>query len=327
MDTQAYHTAFLGVRLARLSLKSNNLTKCIGLSSSYRLPVVRNRMHTSSLVLDETSERLGSITPPVINMTKQVRQAFVPRPVATDIEDLTRRIPLSSSYFTTKPEHNDLMIYLNSLVSKYTTLPKVSREHYGSVTFISKEEFLRQAKRKSKDYADFLKLINRLLRIDPQLRPQEVDDVLQQYVSIQTLEDKQARKRKVDELGRAYGTGKRKDAVARVWLVAGEGNIIVNGQSLAERFTRIDKREAAIWPLKVAQVETAFNVFVICQGGGTTGQAEAISLGISKALRAYNPFLVPRLRKAGCLKQDRRIVERKKPGLLKARKSPQWVKR
>ncbi|KAK9473524.1 mitochondrial 37S ribosomal protein uS9m [Dipodascopsis tothii] len=256
-----------------------------------------------------------------------VRPAFLPRQTAEEVAELTRRVPVSPSYFTLKPEHNDLMIYLNSLVSKYSALPTVTREHYGNITFISKEEFLSQAKRKSKDYTDFLKVINRLLCIDPQLRPEEVDKVLQQYVSIQKLEDRLARQRKVDKLGRAYGTGRRKNATAQVWLVAGEGKVLVNGKSLAERFGRIDKREAAVWPLKVVQAETAFNVFAVCHGGGTTGQAEAIALGISKALRAYNPFLISRLRKAGCLKQDRRVVERKKPGKLKARKSPQWVKR
>ena len=112
-----------------------------------------------------------------------------------------------------------------------------------------------------------------------------------------------------------------------VILVEGTGEVIVNGKSLSQAFGRIHDRESAVWALKATSRLDKYNVFAVVQGGGTTGQAEAITLAVAKALLAHEPALKPALRRAGVVSRDPRRVERKKPGKLKARKMPAWVKR
>jgi len=131
----------------------------------------------------------------------------------------------------------------------------------------------------------------------------------------------------VDEDGRAYAYGRRKSSRAQVWLVEGEGEVLVNGKSLVDVFSRIHDRESALWALKSTARLDKYNVWIKVHGGGTTGQAEAITLAVGKALMVHEPALKPALRRAGCVTRDPRRVERKKPGKLKARKMPAWVKR
>lgn len=102
---------------------------------------------------------------------------------------------------------------------------------------------------------------------------------------------------------------------------------MINGKSIVQAFPRLHDRESAIWPLKVSQRIDKYNVFALVAGGGVTGQAEAVTLGLARALLVHEPALKPVLRRAGCVTRDPRAVERKKPGRLKARKKPTWVKR
>ena len=131
----------------------------------------------------------------------------------------------------------------------------------------------------------------------------------------------------IDEFGRAAGVGRRKESSARVLLVEGTGEVLVNGRSINAAFGRIHDRESALWALKITGRLDKYNVWALVSGGGTTGQAEAITLGLAKALLVHEPALKPVLRRAGVITRDRRRVERKKPGKLKARKMPAWVKR
>uniref|UniRef100_A0A7S3NHT6 30S ribosomal protein S9, chloroplastic n=1 Tax=Aureoumbra lagunensis TaxID=44058 RepID=A0A7S3NHT6_9STRA len=133
--------------------------------------------------------------------------------------------------------------------------------------------------------------------------------------------------KKVDELGRAYGTGGRKCAVARVWIYPGTGRFTVNSMSLIEYFPRIAHCEHIIEPFHCTETSCDFDVYSTTKGGGKSGQAGALRLGIARALQNYNPSFRPRLKQFGLLTRDSRIVERKKPGLKKARKAKQWVKR
>jgi len=130
-----------------------------------------------------------------------------------------------------------------------------------------------------------------------------------------------------DALGRAYATGKRKDAVARVWLKPGSGKVTVNGKEMDKYFARPVLQMILRQPFTVAGVENEFDVYATVKGGGLSGQAGAVKHGISKALQLYEPSLRAALKAAGFLTRDSRVVERKKFGRAKARKSFQFSKR
>jgi small subunit ribosomal protein S9 len=130
-----------------------------------------------------------------------------------------------------------------------------------------------------------------------------------------------------DALGRAYATGKRKDAVARVWVKPGSGRITVNGKELGAYFARPVLQMVVNQPFQVATVSGQFDVMATVKGGGLSGQAGAVKHGISKALNNYDPELRPALKAAGFLTRDARVVERKKYGKRKARRSFQFSKR
>jgi len=135
------------------------------------------------------------------------------------------------------------------------------------------------------------------------------------------------RERKVDKLGRAYATGKRKNAIARVWVKPGKGNIIINGKSSDAYFARPVLRMMINQPFKVTEREGEFDVFCTVVGSGLSGQAGAVRHGITKALCDYEPALRPALKHAGFITRDSRVVERKKYGRAKARRSFQFSKR
>jgi len=137
----------------------------------------------------------------------------------------------------------------------------------------------------------------------------------------------QAVKPRVDGLGRSYATGKRKDAVARVWLKAGTGKISVNGRDIAVYFARPVLRMMINQPFGVANRRDQYDIVCTVAGGGLSGQAGAVRHGISKALTLFEPGLRPVLKKGGFLTRDARTVERKKYGRAKARRRFQFSKR
>jgi len=124
-----------------------------------------------------------------------------------------------------------------------------------------------------------------------------------------------------------YATGKRKEAVAKVWMKAGTGSITVNGRSYEEYFSREAYRRAIREPLELVDFWGRFDVEAQVKGGGLTGQAEALRLGIARVISQINPELRKVLKKAGFLTRDARVKERKKPGLRGARARPQTSKR
>lgn len=123
------------------------------------------------------------------------------------------------------------------------------------------------------------------------------------------------------------GVGRRKSAVASVRLYPGDGTFVVNGKPAPEYFSRNVDLALALSPMKITGNENKFAISVIVKGGGISGQAGAIRHGIARALLEANPELRPVLREAGLLTRDARIKERKKPGLKRARKAPQYTKR
>ena len=124
-----------------------------------------------------------------------------------------------------------------------------------------------------------------------------------------------------------YGTGRRKSSTARVFLRSGKGAIVINGRSIEEFFGRETSRMIVRQPLELTKMTDKFDVSVTVEGGGITGQAGAIRLGIARALVEYNDTLKPELLKAGFMTRDAREVERKKVGLHKARRATQFSKR
>ena len=132
---------------------------------------------------------------------------------------------------------------------------------------------------------------------------------------------------KIDKFGRAYGTGRRKSAVARVWIKPGSGKITINGLDQEQYFARPVLRMVIAQPLIEAGRETEFDVVCTVKGSGLSGQAGAVRHGISRALVAYEPPLRTKLKPHGFLTRDPRVVERKKYGRAKARRSFQFSKR
>ena len=124
-----------------------------------------------------------------------------------------------------------------------------------------------------------------------------------------------------------YGTGRRKSAVARVFIKAGKGDIVVNGKPIADYFSRETSLMIVRQPLELTSHATTFDIKVNVTGGGETGQAGAVRHGIATALTLYEPTLRPPLKHAGLLTRDARVVERKKYGKAKARRSFQFSKR
>jgi small subunit ribosomal protein S9 len=133
--------------------------------------------------------------------------------------------------------------------------------------------------------------------------------------------------RKVDQYGRAYATGKRKDAVARVWLTRGTGKITVDGKDFSAYFARPVLQMLILQPILAADRDGQFDIIATCEGGGLSGQAGALRHGISKALTYFEPELRAVLKPYGFLTRDSRVVERKKYGKRKARRSFQFSKR
>ena len=135
------------------------------------------------------------------------------------------------------------------------------------------------------------------------------------------------REQQIDAQGRAYATGRRKDAVARVWIKPGSGKVVINGREQAVYFARPTLRLVLNQPFQVAEREGQYDVIATVKGGGLSGQAGAVKHGISQALTRFEPVLRGVVKAAGFLTRDSRAVERKKYGKAKARKSFQFSKR
>ena len=157
----------------------------------------------------------------------------------------------------------------------------------------------------------------------------ETMQTLEDLSSLKTAAPADASKyvQKLDKQGRAYATGKRKDAVARVWVKPGAGKITVNDRTVEVYFARPVLRMLIQQPLTLSNRQGQFDVVCTVSGGGLSGQAGAVRHGLAKALTNYEPELRPALKKEGFLTRDSRVVERKKYGKRKARRSFQFSKR
>ncbi|KAF2104156.1 hypothetical protein NA57DRAFT_31223 [Rhizodiscina lignyota] len=157
--------------------------------------------------------------------------------------------------------------------------------------------------------------------------PDEVKEAIARHTREIDPYESRPKQQFLDEWGRAMGIGRRKSSTAKAYVVQGDGEVLINGKSLTQFFGRVHDRESAVWPLKITQRLDKYNVWALVRGGGITGQAEALTLAVAKALCVMEPGLRLPLKLAGTLTRDSRKVERKKPGHVKARKMPTWVKR
>jgi small subunit ribosomal protein S9 len=150
---------------------------------------------------------------------------------------------------------------------------------------------------KSSHYAKVMRVAKRLNLIEPSLRPTEVKVALTEFTRDINPFLNMPNPITVDNFGRAVGVGKRKESTARAFVVEGTGEILVNGKTLSEAFGRVHDRESAVWALTATERLDKYNVWALVEGGGTTGQAEAITLAVAKALVAHEPALKTALRK------------------------------
>lgn len=150
---------------------------------------------------------------------------------------------------------------------------------------------------KAAKYKKIIDILDRLNCIDPAVIPGEVQNALDMYKRDLRQNVSQAKPKSLDNVGRARGMGRRKTSVARVVVLEGYGEVLVNGKPLAQVFERIHDRESAIWPLIATSRMEKYNVWATVEGGGKTGQAEAMTLGLARALLVHEPALKPALRR------------------------------
>jgi small subunit ribosomal protein S9 len=210
-----------------------------------------------------------------------------------------RLVPASPSYFTGQPAFTDSLLSLRSLLRRYQTLPTVPPSQAPRVAWRTLFQFrmvvgepVRVAK-----YHKVLKLLHRLNRIDPDTRPSAFTQALEIYKRDIQPYAVTRQPKIIDLKGRASGVGRRKSSSAKVFLVRGDGEVLVNGKSINSVFGRIHDRESALWALKITHRLDKYNVWAFVKGGGSTGQAEAITLGTAKALMVHEPALKPVLRR------------------------------
>lgn len=210
-----------------------------------------------------------------------------------------RVVPASPSYFTGKPDYTDNLLALQDLLRKYATLPVVRPGEAPRVAWRTLTQYraITQEPVRASRYTRIVAILHRLNHIHPDLMPADVAQAIRTYKrDVDPFANKPIPE-VIDEFGRAKGIGRRKSSSAKVWLVEGDGEVLINGKTLAHAFGRVHDRESAIWALKATQRIDKYNVFALVNGGGTTGQAEALALGVAKALMVHEPLLKVALRR------------------------------
>ncbi|KLU84930.1 40S ribosomal protein S9 [Magnaporthiopsis poae ATCC 64411] len=239
-----------------------------------------------------------------------------------------RPVPVSPSYFSRMSQFNDDYVRITDYFRRLKHLP-LDTVNVEPVTWKKLEDYKAACGEpvRASDYADCIKMVKHLHKVDSRLKSDGLRKALVPFMRDITPHKNERRPAHIDKFGRSLGVGRRKEASARVYLVEGTGEVLINGKPMTQVFGRVHDRESVIWPLKATERMDKYSIWAHVSGGGTTGQAEALTLGVSHALMAHEPALKPVLRRAGCVTRDPRMVERKKPGHVKARKMPAWVKR
>ncbi|KAI9782021.1 MAG: 37S ribosomal protein S9, mitochondrial [Peltula sp. TS41687] len=210
-----------------------------------------------------------------------------------------RLVPASPSYFTTQPTFTDDLLAVQTLLRRYTRLPVVPTAQVPRVAWKTLVQYRVEVGESvpAAKYHRIIEVLRRLNRINASLMPGEVRETIQSYKRTIDPYENRPKPQTVDRDGRSTGTGRRKASSARVWLVEGEGEVLINGKTLVNAFPRVHDRESAVWALKATGRLDKYNVWAIVNGGGTTGQAEALTLGVARALLVHEPMLKPALRR------------------------------
>jgi small subunit ribosomal protein S9 len=219
------------------------------------------------------------------------------RPVSANVP--ARILPASPSYFTASPQFNDNVLLLRSLLREYETLPTVPSDQAPKATWLKLAAYRSRLGEPvtSGKYSKVLQLLSRLNRIHPKLQTTKLRKVLEMFRRPDAVSLQKPPPPTLDEEGRASGVGRRKESSAKVYLVEGTGEVMVNGRNIVQAFPRLHDRESALWALKITGRMDKYNVFALTHGGGLTGQAESITLGLARALMVHEPALKPTLRK------------------------------
>ena len=210
-----------------------------------------------------------------------------------------RVVPASPSYFSGRPDSTDNYLKLSALLRRYQTLPTVAPAQAPRIAWrtVTQYRLLVGEPVRASKYHKAIEILQRLNRIHPAVMPASLKQAMEIYK--RDIDPYAVTKGPsiIDADGRAYGVGRRKSSSAKVYLVQGEGEVLVNGKSINSAFGRIHDRESALWALKATNRVDKYNVWALVSGGGTTGQAEAITLGAAKALMVFEPALKPALRR------------------------------
>lgn len=229
-------------------------------------------------------------------------------PVNLDLSHVhARAMPVSPSYFSRQPEFNDSYLLMQRLMRKYAHLPTVPSDQLERVAFRTLKDYRLAVGEqvKASEFARCMTLVKRLNKIHPKLAPPKIKSAIAPFVRDINPHIHKAKDIPVDKFGRTLGVGKRKTSVARAWVVEGVGEVLVNGKTLADAFGRVHDRESAVWALKATARTDKYNVWALVEGGGTTGQAEALAMAVGKALMAHEPALKPALRRGEWLFSQR----------------------
>ncbi|OZJ06781.1 hypothetical protein BZG36_00402 [Bifiguratus adelaidae] len=240
--------------------------------------------------------------------------------------------PGSVSYFTGNWQYNDLLIELDDMYKQYKLESQTRADDSAEAEQPTFSWKLRDKMAETLGFplttSQWRKIVNKLNQlVSLPHPPAALIEELERFSRFDASRAQASSAKKLDDWGRAYALGRRKESSARCWLVRGDGQILVNGESLSSVFKLANDREEILWPLELTDTLANYNAWCLVRGGGSTGQSQAIKLGIAKALLVHQPELKPILRKGGCITRDPRVVERKKPGQKKARAKYTWVKR
>lgn len=210
-----------------------------------------------------------------------------------------RAVPAIASYFSRTPELNELYIRISQLLSQYHHLPTITQAEAPTTSWMRLKDMRAKLGEpiKASHYAKVIRVAKRLNLIEPTLLPEQVRMAVEKFKRDINPFSNVAKPGVLDAAGRAVGVGKRKESTARAFVVEGNGEVLVNGKSLSQAFGRVHDRESAIWALQATERLDKYNVWALVEGGGTTGQAEALTLAVAKALIVHEPALKTALKK------------------------------
>ena len=210
-----------------------------------------------------------------------------------------RAVPSVASYFSRTPQLNELYIRISQLLAEYHHLPTITPAEAPVTSWMRLDDMRSKLGEpiKASHYAKVIRVAKRLNLIEPTLLPEQVRLAVEHFKRDINPFSNVPKAGVVDRLGRALGVGKRKESTARAWVIEGTGEVLVNGKSLSQAFGRVHDRESAIWALQATERLDKYNVWALVEGGGTTGQAEALTLAVAKALIVHEPALKTALKK------------------------------